>query len=296
MDKPKMAGWVPGLLRAVSHLPLPLLHAIGALLGWLFFFFSNRHRRIAERNINLCFPQLNLLQRRELLRRSMMETGKAMTEAPVLWCREGRKVMQLVRQVEGGDLLEAGIKRSKGVIIAGPHLGCWEMLGLYLSDNYPTTSLYRPPRYTVFDQLMKQGRQRLGANLVPTDASGIKQLLKALKKGEVSGILPDQDPRETGGLFAPLFGIQANTMTLLNRLANKSGATVLIGFAERLPRGQGYHIHFLPLPDEIGGSDAEASVRVLNEGIEKAISMAPAQYQWSYKRFRTRPEGEPSVY
>jgi KDO2-lipid IV(A) lauroyltransferase len=144
--------------------------------------------------------------------------------------------------------------------------------------------------------VMKQGRQRLGGKLAPTDVSGIKQLLKALKQGEMIGILPDQDPRKSGGVFAPLFGIQANTMTLLNRLANKSGATVLIGFAERLPWGKGYHIHLLPLPEAIGGKDIELSARVLNEGVERAIRLAPSQYQWSYKRFRTRPKGEEPLY
>jgi KDO2-lipid IV(A) lauroyltransferase len=296
MSNSHRANWATWLLSALSWLPLPLLHGIGAAIGWLFYLFPNRHRRIAERNISLCFPELDQQQQRGLLRRTMIETGKTLTEAPVMWCRKAHQLMRLVRKVSGLELMEKGIEHRKGVIIAGPHLGCWEFLGHYLAGQHPITNLYRPPRYIAFDTVMKQGRQRLGAKLAPTDVSGIKQLLKALKHGEMIGILPDQDPRKSGGVFAPLFGIQANTMTLLNRLANKSGATVLIGFAERLPWGKGYHIHLLPLPEAIGGTDVELSARLLNEGVERAIYLAPSQYQWSYKRFRTRPEGESSVY
>ena len=296
MSEVKHSSWVAILLGAIAWLPLPVLHAIGAAIGWLFFLIPNRHCCIAKRNIKLCFPELDHHQQRTLLRRTMMETGKTVFEVPVIWCRKADRIISLVREVSGQELLQAAIEKGKGVIIAGPHHGCWELLGHYLADNHPITNLYRPPRYLAFDSVMKQGRQRLGGKLAPTDASGIKQLLKALKQGEIIGILPDQDPRDSGGVFAPLFGIEANTMTLLNRLTNKSGATVLIGFAERLSRGRGYNIHLLPLPDEIGGKDVELSVQRLNEGVEQAIRLAPSQYQWSYKRFRTRPEGDPPLY
>jgi KDO2-lipid IV(A) lauroyltransferase len=156
--------------------------------------------------------------------------------------------------------------------------------------------MYKPPQSAAVDSLMLAGRTHLGMALAPTDTGGIRILLAALKRGELIGILPDQDPKEGAGVFAPFFGIATKTMTLLPKLAARSGATVLVSYAERLAWGRGYRIHFLPVDGAVNEKDELAAVTALNQAVEQAIRQSPAQYQWSYKRFRSRPEGEASLY
>lgn len=283
------------LLRLLVRLPLPLLHGIGALFGWLGWLLPNANRTIALRNLELCFPQLSPQARRALARRTLIETGKLLLETPLLWLSSGQRALGLVREVRGLERVEQAIAAGKGVIVVSPHLGNWELCGLYLA-RYHITSLYRPPRKQAMEALVRTARERLGATLVPTDARGVRALYQALARGGMIGILPDQDPREEAGEFAPFFSVPAKTMTLLPRLAQKSGATVIFTFAERLPRGRGFCLHFLPAPAGIGSTDAVTAVTALNQGVEQCVRLAPAQYQWIYKRFRSRPDGEVPLY
>lgn len=284
------------LLRLLGSLPLPLLHGIGALFGQLFSLLPNRHRRITQRNLALTFPEMSERQRARLLVQSLQETGKTFMETALMWCGSRQRILGLVRQVEGEELLQAALQRGKGVILAAPHLGSWELIGHYIAARAPITCLYKPPRNPSVEAAMREGRMHLGVKLAPTDTSGVKSLLSILKGGEVAGILPDQDPSEGGGVFVPFFGIATNTMTLLPRLAARSGATVLVSYAERLPWGRGYRLHFIPCGAALNERDPIAAATALNRAVEQAIRQSPAQYQWSYKRFRTRPEGEPSLY
>lgn len=286
---------VTRLFHLLALLPLPLLHLIGKLLGLLFFLLPNSHRAISVRNLALCFPALSGWQRLNLLRRSLEETGKTILEVPLIWCGSGQRVMGLVKKKSGEEAVRAAMASGQGMIAVSPHIGCWEMSGLYLSNHYDITSMYRPPRYDSLAGVMRNGRERLGAHLVPTDAGGIKLLMQALRQGRMIGVLPDQDPRDTGGVFAPFFGIPANTMTLLPKFAQKSGAAVIYCFAERLSWGRGFHLHFIPAP-EVGNSDMSVAATAVNAAVEQCVRIAPAQYQWSYKRFRTRPAGEVSLY
>jgi len=283
------------LLRLMVRLPLPLLHGIGAVLGWLSWLVPNPNNSVTRRNLELCFPTLTPAARRTLARRTLIETGKALLETPLLWLAPGERVLELVREVRGLELVERGLAAGRGVIVVSPHLGNWELCGLYLA-RYGITSLYRPPRKQALESLIRIARERLGATLVPTDARGVRALYQALARGGMIGILPDQDPRDEAGAFAPFFGVPAKTMTLLPRLAQKSGAPVLFTFAERLPRGRGFRLHFLPAPAGIHSADIATAVRALNQGVEQCVRMAPEQYQWAYKRFRTRPEGEAPLY
>lgn len=283
------------LLRLVAYLPLPLLHGAGALLGWLAWLIPNPNRTITLRNLALCHPGLTNGARRRLARQSLVELGKTVMETPKIWLADGNAVLGLIREVRGAALADEALRAGRGLLVAIPHLGDWEICGLYLS-RYDFTALFRPPRQVRFGEVMRAGRERLGARLVPTDAGGIRALHHALGRGGAVAILPDQDPRDQGGAFAPFFGIAANTPTLLPRLAHKSGAPVLFCFAERLPRGRGFRLHLVPADDAVGAKDAATAVAALNRGVERCVAIAPAQYQWAYKRFRTRPEGEPPIY
>lgn len=287
---------VRGLLALSARLPLRLNHLFGAWLGRLLLHTDNEQRRVAQTNLALCFPDLHPRQRHQLLKQSMIETGKAFFESGRLWLGEKKTVLDLVRAVHGEAHLQQALDTGKGVILAIPHLGNWEVIGLYCSSRYPMTSLYRPPRLAGLDALIRRARERFGAKLVPTTARGVRALYQALANNEVVAILPDQDPRQSGGHFAPFFGVQAKTMTLLARLVNKSEATVLSAYAERLPRGRGFAIHFEPAPPALYSSDLETALTALNQMVEQEVRRLPAQYQWGYKRFRSRPDSEPDLY
>lgn len=281
------------LLRFLAALPLAGLHRLGAGVGRLLVWIPNRQRRNALINIGLCFPELAEAERRLLRDRCLVEFGKTVLEVGALWMRPAAQTLGLVRGVVG----EAHLERSdgRGVIILSPHLGAWELAGLYLASRGPTTSMYRPQGE--LDGLILQARQRNGARLVPANPTGIRQLLQALRAGEYVGILPDQEPKaDKAAVFAPLFGVPAYTMLLVNRLARKTGARVVFLFAERLPQGKGFRVHCLPAPEVVAAEDPVVAAAALNRGVEACIRVAPAQYQWTYKRFRHRPEGLPKLY
>ena len=286
-----------GLLRLIAGLSLPRIHGLGAFLGGLLWRMPNAARHIADRNLTLCFPELPPIERDRLLRRNLIETSKGFLELGPLWLWPSEQVLGLVQgPVAGEGELAAAVDRRRGAILLTPHLGAWEMAGLYYSSRYPLTILYRPSRVGM-DQLSQQGRGRLGGRVVATDTAGIRALLAGLRRGEVLGILPDQDPgEEGGGVFAPWFGIAASTMTLVPRLALKTGAPVFLTWAERLPQGQGYSLHLQALPDVTAAASLEDTAAALNRGVEAAIRSLPTQYLWAYKRFKTRPPGQPKLY
>ena len=286
-----------GLLRLIAGLSLPRIHGLGAFLGGLLWRIPNAVRSLAAFNLNLCFPELMPAERDRLLRQTLIETGKGFLELGPLWLWPGERVLGLVQgSVAGEGELAAAVDRRQGAILLTPHLGAWEMAGLYYSSRYPLTILYRPSRVGM-DQLSRQGRSRVGGRVVATDSAGIRALLAGLRRGEVLGILPDQDPgEEGGGVFAPWFGIAASTMTLVPRLALKTGAPVFLTWAERLPQGQGYSLHLRPLPEVTAAASLEDSAAALNRGVEAAVRSLPTQYLWSYKRFKTRPPGQPKLY
>jgi Kdo2-lipid IVA lauroyltransferase/acyltransferase len=286
------------VVRFLSYLPLPWLHRFAAKLGqWLARRPKNRLVRVVHTNLRLCLPHLSAAEHTQLASASLQESAKTFIELGILWCRPCVYVRSLVREVKGEAYMHTAMHAGRGVILLTPHLGAWEMAGLYAGMNYPITSLYRPPKLVRLENFVRNGRQHCGATLVPTDASGIRALLHALKRGEVAGILPDQDPGTRGlGGFAPFFGVPAYTMLLVTRLARKTRAPVIMTFAERLPHGAGFCLHFLPAPPGIDLEDDNAALQVLNQGVEHCARLCLAQYQWSYKRFKTRPDNTPAWY
>jgi KDO2-lipid IV(A) lauroyltransferase len=290
------ATFVRLLLRLFALLPLRVAHAVGGALGWLAYVIPNDLRRVTLVNLAHCLPELDERARRRLARRSLMETGKTVTELGAIWFWSPKRVAALVGKVIDEDVFRSAIGEGKGVILVTPHLGAWEMNSLHFGQSYPLTALYRPPRMQELDDLVRVSRERMGSRLVPTTASGVKALYKALDKGEVIGILPDQDPGKGGGVFAPFFGVAANSMILLPRLAQKTGAPVIFIYAERLAKGRGYNIHVHRASNHIYDADLAVSATAMNAAVEACVREVPEQYQWSYKRFKTRPKGEPKLY
>lgn len=286
-----------GALRGCAWLPLPLLHAAGYGAGVLLWLIPNNQRRIAAVNLKVCLPELSAPARRRLLRRCLIETSKAVLEMGPLWLWNGRRTLRLVHGVENEAAWHQALQERRGAIAITPHLGSWEMAGLYLSSRTPLTILYRPSRLgDAVDRLICQGRGRLGARLVPTTSQGVRRLLRALNSGTALGILPDQDPGPNGGVYAPFFGQPANTMVLLSRLASKHCTPVFLLYAERLRRGRGYRLHFERLPDKVSQAASPEAAAALNQAIEQAIRRCPEQYLWSYKRFKRPPPDRPSLY
>jgi Kdo2-lipid IVA lauroyltransferase/acyltransferase len=267
------------LLRLVARLPLPLLHAAGIALGWIVYLLSSRYRRIIGSNLDTAG-----LRGFRLRSAVIAECGKAALEVPAIWLRTHARAAELVVEVRGWEHVDESVKLGKGIIVVTPHLGCWEMVGQYFSSRIPMTVMYSPPKLRVLEALMLAGRERGGAmKSVPADLSGVRALLKALRRGEAIGMLPDQVPGKGEGEWAEFFGRPAYTMTLLGRLAEQTGAPVLLCSAVRLPWGRGYRFVVDPLPSS---RPPESPARALNRSLEQMIRGRPEQYLWSYNRYK----------
>lgn len=284
------------LIKLFAYLPFPVVLKVGAGFGWVLWAYNGEMRRISEKNLALCFPQFSEDEIKVLAKQSLIETGKNITEIATLWCKPKNKITSLVQKVEGEEHIKNAIDNGRGVILLAPHLGSWEVIGLYISPKYPMTSMYRPPEMQGLEDIVRTGRTRFGSKLVPTDVSGVRGLLASLRKSEVIGILPDQDPGSIGGEFAPFFNVQANTMTLTSKLAQKTNADVIGCFARRKKNGAGYELYFAPANKKINEKNMSDSLEALNSEVEKLILKCPEQYQWGYKRFKSRPDGEDKFY
>jgi Kdo2-lipid IVA lauroyltransferase/acyltransferase len=281
------------LLRITGRLPLRWLHGIGAAFGWLVWSSHGASRRRTQITLSLAVTLNSDQTRHPLAKRSLIETGKSLLEVARIWRGDPPATLALVREVRGIELFYSALAAGRGVIVAAPHLGCWELLNFWLCSRAPIAIVYRPPRHAALEPLLLKARGALAAEQVRAEGAGVRKLYKRLSAGGVVGILPDQQPRQGEGEFAPFFGTPALTMVLLSRLTQRTGAQVLFAFAERLPRGAGYCIHFLPAPEEIAAVDLPTAVAALNRGVENCVRLAPEQYPWSYKRYSIRPPGGP---
>ncbi len=277
------------LFRLLSLLPLPVLHALGIALGWVIWLAPGRHRARLKNNL----LQSGLLASHpKLLRQVIMETGKGILELAAIWLRPQEKVVHLVKETPGWEQFEAALQSGKGVVVVAPHIGCWEVINHCISLRRPFTMMYKPAKQEQLDLLMRKGRERGHAKLVPTDLSGVKALLGALKRGETIGVLPDQVATLGDGVWAPFFGRWAYTPTMTVRLIQSTGAIPFMVYAERLPWGRGYRIHFDPLQAPLPKDRAEAAA-ALNREVERVARKLPAQYMWSYNRHKRPGSAEP---
>ena len=282
------------MIRIAGRLPLSWLHGAGAVAGRALAWLGTREAKVARRNVELAFPGMDAGARARFLAETLAETGRTSLELAKFWGSPPAAALALVREVRGREHFDHALAQRRGVLIAAPHLGAWELLNLYLSTLAPLTILYKAPRGAGTERALTAARGALGAEAVRAEPAGVRQLFRRLREGRVVGILPDQRPKGGEGVDAPFFGQPARTMTLLSRLAAKTGAPVLLAFAERLPRAMGYRIHFVPAGPEVADPDPGRAVAALNRGIEACVRIAPAQYQWTYKRYSYRaPDSGP---
>lgn len=278
------------LLRLTGRMPLRFLHWIGTGLGWLLWRLPNPLRRKAVMTLSHVRTQFDGKSSHALLKPALIEMGRGALELCKIWSGKPHAALALIREVRGLEHFDAALAARRGLIIAAPHLGCWELLNFWLCSRTPIAIAYRPPRRAEIEPLLIKVRGVLAAEQVRAEGTaGVRALFRRLSAGGVVGILPDQQPKAGEGEFAPFFGTPALTMVLLPRLAQRTGAAVLFAFAERLPSGAGFRIHILPAPEVVANSDLPTAVTALNRGIEDCVRIAPAQYQWAYMRYSIRP-------
>ena len=270
------------LARGLAALPLSTAHRLGALIGGIAYLASPRYRHYFRANLRAAGYADSALRSR-----AIAEAGKGLLELPAIWLRPHETVAAWVVQVSGWNLVEAALERGQGIVFLTPHLGCFEITAQYYAyrapASAPLTVLYRSPKKKAVEPLMLAGRQRPNLRLATADLKGVRILLRALKHGEAIGILPDQAPGVGEGEWAEFFGRPAYTMTLAGRLAAASGAEVVLAYAERLPRGGGYHLWLSAMPPPLAG---ESPARTLNRALEGLIRQCPAQYGWGYNRYK----------
>ena len=283
------------LFHVLARLPLVVLHGLGNLIGWLLWLLPNGRRRAAFRNIELCLPQLSTAERRRLVRRSLCHEMKTILEMPVIWLASERRVLGMVKAWHGAEVIDAALAQGKGMILLTLHQGNWEACAIPFSKRYPATGLYKPQKGAVND-LSVIGRSRFGGQLLPAEGGVGRKLIEVLGRGETIYFMPDQDPPPGRGVFAPFFGVQAHTPTLVAKLVQKTGAPVVFFYGERLSWGRGFIAHWFAAPPEIYSEDLATSVAGMNAGLERCARDAVEQYWWGYKRFRRRPEGLPRLY
>jgi KDO2-lipid IV(A) lauroyltransferase len=282
-------------IAAVGHLPLNWARALGSAVGWLNIISRSRMARVTEQNIAYCMPELSPNEQRALVRASILETGRLALETAVVWTRDPPWLQRLFLEKTGEHLIREAKSRGQGILILAPHIGNWEALNYYLASLGVVTNMYQRPKTPGMDAILIAVRSRSKATLVATDRKGLMAVLKVLKEGGMSGILPDQTPKDdNSGLFAPFMAQHAFTMTLANKLIQKSGCQPLFAYAKRIPNG--FHIVIEEPPPDIFDPDEQIATNALSAGIERCVRAVPTQYQWEYKRFKKRLPNRPDPY
>lgn len=290
------------LAAAITRLPWPWLRAAADALAARTLRTNAREARVTQRNLELAYPDLLPAERAELQRAVLRTTARQTIETLRLWTRPPARNLAAIDEVIGAHLLDEAIAAGRGVIVAAPHYGNWELLSQWLASRTPLAILYAPPESPVGDAFLQQVRAAHGqpdrVTQMRAEAAGVRQLFKWLREGGVAGILPDQQPKQGEGEFAPFFGIPALTMSLLGRLAARTQATVLLAWCERIgegPDGPRFALHVETAPDHIADADPAIAAAALNRAVEHVARRDPAQYQWTYKRFSVQP-GEHNPY
>jgi len=276
------------LVRWIAGWPLALLHAIGGLLGWLVWLASPTYRRRLRTNAELAGVPA------AAWRRSIAEAGRMVAETPWLWLRADNEVLARKVAWRNPQVLDAAVAERRPLVILTPHMGSFEVAARAYTVRYghvqPVTVLYRPARQRVLREFQEESRKRPTMPTAPANLAGVRQMLRALKRRESVGLLPDQVPPEGQGVWAPFFGQPAYTMTLATRLMQQTGAQCVVLRCERLPRGAGFVIHATelarPLPPATDEGALVEAATIINETMEQVILSDPGQYLWGYNRYK----------
>ncbi|MBC7731727.1 MAG: lysophospholipid acyltransferase family protein [Bacteriovorax sp.] len=284
------------LFRWLSHTPLWFLHRVGALLGWLTYWASPSYRRRFHENA----VQAGIDP--ATVRPAIASAGHMVAELPFLWLRPASEPIRPRLEWQGEALLEAALRARRGVLLLTPHMGSFEVTAQAIAQRFAAefgaiTVLYRPARKAALRRVMDEARARPGVATAPATLAGVRQMIRALRRGEAVGLLPDQVPPVGMGVWVPFFGKPAYTMTLAARLVQQTGAVPLLIWGERLAHGAGYKVHVSALGEALPRDDpgqAESSA-VINRAMERLIRQCPQQYLWGYNRYKTPRSAEPAA-
>jgi len=277
----------------LGALPWRVLYRAGDAVAWLWRRLDARESRVARRNLELALPALSAEARAALHGAVLRTTARQALETLRFWTRPHAANLALIREIEGAALFDAALAGGRGLIVAAPHYGNWELLNQWLAARTPLAILYRPPESEIGEAFLQRARADAGDRVtqIPAEGSAVRHLFKRLREGGVVGILPDQQPKAGDGEFAPFFGVPALTMSLLPRLAARSGATVLFAYCERIDWSPAFRLRIEAAPAGIGDEDAKVGVVALDAAVEAIARRGLAQYQWTYKRYTLRPSG-----
>lgn len=273
------------LIRLLALLPLPVLHGLGRMLGRIVYALPGRYRDRLQRNAR----QAGYTDP-GFARRAAGETGAMILETPKVWLQTAQCVRKVVSDTE--YIATDAIAEGRGILYLTPHLGCFEITARHIMKYGRITVMYRPPRHAAFEPLMEAARAMPGLHTVPATRQGVREFVRALKRGEAVGMLPDQVPGSGDGVWAPFFDRPALTMTLAGKLARQTGVAVVVAAAERLARGKGWRLHYLRLPEPLP-EDSQALALLINQTMETLIRRFPEQYLWSYNRYKVPDDAPP---
>ena len=282
------------LIRWLASWRLSTLHALGAVMGWLAYGLSAPYRRRLRDNAGAA--GISVAQRRA----AVAQTGRMVAELPWLWLRPVDRPLGDLARWQGDALIADALDAGRGLVLLTPHLGCFEVCAQAIAERFGQrsclTAMYRPARQPWLRSLEETARARPGLATAPAALAGVRQMLRALRRGEAVGLLPDQVPPEGMGVWAPFFGRPAYTMTLATRLVQQTGAALLMIWAERLPAGQGFVLRVAPprqclspnprLLDDDAQQQLQAAASALNHEMEALIQQCPGQYLWGYHRYK----------
>lgn len=260
-------------------------------MGTLLYIANTRERQTTERNLQLCFPEKTLAERQAIAKQSLQETCKWAFETGAVWFRGEAWRESKIKTFINKELFDQAIGDERGVLLIMPHFGNWELAGIYAGDQTKGTCIYRTPKMADLDPLVKRARSASKlSTLVPATPRGVMAVLKALKRGELTVILPDQVPTGDGGIYSDFFGMPTYTQTLVYNLIQKTNPIVLQIYTRRVKGG--FELGFMEPDPDIYNPDAQQSVDALNRTIETLCQLDLAQYQWEYKRFKHQADGQ----
>ena len=287
---------VVGFLRLFAKLPWCVVQRLGAALGWLMWKLPNGSRNVASINLSKCFPELDAAAHQRLLRRSLMDIGRTLTESACAWIWPAQRSLDLVREVEGLEVLQAALASGKGVVGITSHLGNWEVLNHFYCAQCKPIIFYRPPKLKAVDELLRQQRVQLGNRVAASTKEGILSVIKEVRKGGAVGIPADPEPSLSSGFFVPFCATQALTSKFVPGMLKGGKALGVFLHALRLEDGSGYKVILEAAPEAMYSEDPQTAVAAMSAVIEKYVRAYPSQYMWSMKRFKKRPAGEKRWY
>src|SRR5690625_336893 len=273
------------LLKLLSHWPLRFMHGVGKCLGLLVYWLPGRYRQRLQDNARQAG-----YDDAACARRAAAQAGARIMEIPKVWLKTNSALARCHNpQI---NIVHEALAEKRGVLYLTPHLGCFEITARILVQHGPITVMYRPPRQSFLEPAMKAGRDLPGLRSVPANMRGLREFLRALRRDEAVGMLPDQVPSAGEGVWARFFNKPPYTMTLPARLAQQAQVPVILPAGERLPQGHGWRIHYLRIPEPYP-TDLAAFVQTINDAMEDLIKQFPTQYLWSYNRYKIPADAPP---